>query len=83
MIPFCFRYLQDLRSVGPFAELPSWKSLVPLAEAAKAAAENKPITDPTGAEANEFLMNQPMPDDGAFCYIALTGDLVASNLIQS
>ncbi|KAJ8966870.1 hypothetical protein NQ314_003264 [Rhamnusium bicolor] len=55
----------------------------PLAEAAKAAAENKPILDPTGCEANEFLMNQPMPDDGAFCYIALTGDLVATNLITN
>ncbi|XP_056644785.1 uncharacterized protein LOC130450433 [Diorhabda sublineata] len=74
-------YLQDLRSVGPFADLPSWKTLPPLAEAAKAAAENKPITDPTGAEANEFLMNQPVPEDGAFCYIALTGDLVTSNLL--
>ncbi|XP_018571602.1 vasodilator-stimulated phosphoprotein-like [Anoplophora glabripennis] len=75
-------YLQDLRSVGPFAELPSWKTLVPLAEAAKAAAENKPITDPTGIEANEFLTNQPMPDDGAFCYIALTGEMVTSHLLQ-
>uniref|UniRef100_A0A6P7H7Y8 Uncharacterized protein LOC114348298 n=1 Tax=Diabrotica virgifera virgifera TaxID=50390 RepID=A0A6P7H7Y8_DIAVI len=76
-------YLQDLRPVGPFAEFPSWKTLSPLAEAAKAAAENKPITDPTGAEANEFLLNQPVPEDGAFCYIALTGDLVTSNLIES
>ncbi|CAG9819672.1 unnamed protein product [Phaedon cochleariae] len=76
-------YLQDLRSVGPFAELPSWKTLTPLAEAAKNAAENKPIIDPTGSEANEFLINQPMPDDGAFCYIALNGDLVSSNLIPT
>ncbi|XP_023022037.1 uncharacterized protein [Leptinotarsa decemlineata] len=75
-------YLQDLRAVGPFADLPSWKTLVPLAEAAKTAAENKPIIDPTGAEANEFLLNQPVPEDGAFCYIALTGDLISSNLIS-
>lgn len=73
-------YLHDLRVVGPFAELPSWKTLPSLAEAAKAAAENNPITDPTGGEANEFLMNQPFPDDGAFCYIALTGDMVVKHL---
>ncbi|KAG5897939.1 hypothetical protein JTB14_014052 [Gonioctena quinquepunctata] len=75
-------YLQDLRAVGPFADLPSWKTLVPLPEAAKTAAENNPIIDPTGAEANDFLMNQPVPEDGAFCYIALTGDLITSNLIS-
>ncbi|ERL93968.1 hypothetical protein D910_11253 [Dendroctonus ponderosae] len=75
-------YLQDLRAVGPFAEYPSWQTLKPLAEAAKLAAENSPITDPTGCYANEFLAEQPMPDDGAFCYIAISGDLVTSNLSQ-
>nr|CAH7753598.1 unnamed protein product [Callosobruchus chinensis]CAH7754394.1 unnamed protein product [Callosobruchus chinensis] len=76
-------YLQDLRAIGPFADLPSWKTLKPLAEAAKIAAENSPIIDPTGLEANEFLLNQPVPEDGAFCYIALTGELVASNLPEN
>lgn len=69
-----------MRAVGPFIELPSWKTLPPLAEAAKAASENHPITDPTGTEANDFLLGQPMPDDGAFCYIALTGELISTNL---
>ncbi|XP_066154668.1 uncharacterized protein [Euwallacea fornicatus] len=76
-------YLQDLRAAGPFAEYPSWQRLKPLAEAAKQAPENSPITDPTGCYANEFLAEQPMPDDGAFCYIAITGDLVTSNLTQT
>ncbi|XP_066257516.1 uncharacterized protein [Euwallacea similis] len=76
-------YMQDLRAAGPFAEYPSWRRLKPLAEAAKQAAENCPITDPTGCYANEFLAEQPMPDDGAFCYIAITGDLVTSNLTQT
>ncbi|KAL1509548.1 hypothetical protein ABEB36_004262 [Hypothenemus hampei] len=76
-------YLQELRVVGPFAEYPSWQTLKPLAEAAKLAAENSPITDPTGCYANEFLAEQPMPDDGAFCYIAISGDLVTSNLAQN
>ncbi|KAJ8982707.1 hypothetical protein NQ317_004516 [Molorchus minor] len=69
-----------LGSVGPFADLPSWKTLKPLAEAAKDSSENQPIIDPTGSEANEFLLEQPMPDDGAFCYIALTGEMIATNL---
>ncbi|CAG9766628.1 unnamed protein product [Ceutorhynchus assimilis] len=76
-------YVHDLRAVGPFAENPSWQTLKPLAEAAKLAVENCAITDPTGCYANEFLANQPMPDDGAFCYIAITGDLVTSNLPQT
>ncbi|XP_060531631.1 uncharacterized protein LOC132705192 [Cylas formicarius] len=75
-------YIQDMRVVGPFAELPSWQTLKPLAEAAKLAAEHCPITDPSGSHADEFLAEQPMPDDGAFCYIALTGDLVSGNLQQ-
>ncbi|XP_076254959.1 uncharacterized protein LOC143192963 [Rhynchophorus ferrugineus] len=76
-------YLQDLRVVGPFAEYPSWQTMKPLAEAARSAAENCPITDPTGTYANEFLSEQPMPDDGAFCYIALSGDLVSNNIIPN
>lgn len=66
--------------MGPFADYPPWRTLPPLAEAAKTAAENKPLTDPTGPEASEFLASQPVPTEGAFCYIALTGDLIASNL---
>lgn len=44
------------------------------------AAEAKPITDPTGPEATDFLASQPVPEEGAFCYIAITGDLVDSSL---
>lgn len=77
---FLFRYLQDLRAVGPFVDYPSWKTLEPLVEAAKSTQRDIPITDPTGPHVNEFLMDQPMPEDGAFCYIALTGDLITSAL---
>lgn len=69
-------YLQDLRAVGPFSDYPSWETLPPLIEAAKKTYEDRPLTDPTGPEANEFLMDQPMPEDGAFCYLAVTGDLI-------
>lgn len=75
-------YLQDLRASGPFEDYPSWKTLDPLVEAVKSSNRETPITDPTGPHVNEFLMDQPMPEDGAFCYIALTGDLIASALRQ-
>lgn len=74
------RYIHDLRVTGPFKEYPPWSSLPPLAEAARLAAETKPITDPTGPDASEFLATQPVPEDGAFCYIAITGDLISSSL---
>lgn len=80
---FAFSYAQDLRIVGPFAEYPPIRKLPPLAEAAKlasASSEERPLTDPAGPEATEFLSHQPVPDEGAFCYIALTGDLIASSL---
>ncbi|XP_017774750.1 PREDICTED: uncharacterized protein LOC108561364 [Nicrophorus vespilloides] len=73
-------YVHNLRLVGPFSQYPPIRALPPLAEAAKMAAETKPITDPNGPDAAEFLASQPVPDDGAFCYIALTGDLITSNL---
>lgn len=70
-----------MRVVGPFSEYPPWKTLPPLAEAAKMAAASKPsVTDPSCSEANEFMATQEVPDDGAFCYIAITGDLIASTV---
>ncbi|EFA02313.1 uncharacterized protein LOC664256 [Tribolium castaneum] len=72
-------YLHDLRIVGPFTDYPP-DFLEPLNKAAKKSARINPVIDPTGPEANQFLLDQPVPDDGAFCYVALTGDLVASNL---
>ncbi|KAF2879031.1 hypothetical protein ILUMI_27125 [Ignelater luminosus] len=72
-------YIHDLRVTGPFKEYPPWSSLPPLAEAARLAAETKPLTDPTGPDASEFLATQPVPEDGAFCYIAITGDLISSS----
>lgn len=64
---------------GPFTEYPPWRTLPPLIEAAKAASTAKPLTDPTCPEANEFLAGQPVPSEGAFCYVAITGDLITSN----
>lgn len=72
-------YLCDLRAVGPFTEKPPWKQLKSLAEAAKDAYNTSSILDPTSATANDFLKGQPVPEDGAFCYVALTGELIQSN----
>ncbi|XP_045479357.1 uncharacterized protein LOC123684225 [Harmonia axyridis] len=72
-------YISDLRAVGPFIEKPPWKSLPPLAQLAKECLDNSTVLDPTSTMANEFLQNQPVPEDGAFCYIALTGDLIESS----
>lgn len=69
-----------MRLCGPFAEYPPFRTLVPLVEAAKIASETKPITDPTSPDVTEFLSTQPVPDEGAFCYISITGDLVSSSL---
>ncbi|KAF5302906.1 hypothetical protein FQA39_LY02086 [Lamprigera yunnana] len=72
-------YVHDLRVIGPFREYPPWSTLQPLADAAKQCCDRKPITDPTGPDANEFLASLPVPQDGAFCYIAITGDLIDSS----
>lgn len=72
--------VHELRVAGPFNEYPPWRTLIPLAEAAKQSAGSKPLTDPTSPEADEFLSGQPVPSEGAFCYVALTGDLISSSL---
>lgn len=72
-------FIHDLRLAGPFADYPPWKTLPPLAEAAKKASDNKPITHPGNPDASDFISSQPIPNEGAFCYIALTGDLVTSS----
>ncbi|KAL3266148.1 hypothetical protein HHI36_010333 [Cryptolaemus montrouzieri] len=72
-------YICDLRAVGPFTEKPPWKTLPPLAQTAKETFDNTTVLDPTSTMANEFLQNQPVPEDGAFCYIALNGDLIESS----
>ncbi|XP_044749072.1 uncharacterized protein LOC123309848 [Coccinella septempunctata] len=72
-------YISDLRAVGPFLEKPPWKTLPPLAQLAKESFDNSTVLDPTSTMANEFLQSQPVPEDGAFCYIALTGDLIESS----
>lgn len=74
-----FRNIHSLRLSGPFQDYPPWRTLTPLAEAAKIAAENRPFTDPSSPDANEFLSTQPVPEEGAFCFISITGDVVAAS----
>lgn len=75
-----FSYIHDLRVEGPFKNYPPWKTLPPIAELAKIAAQNKPITHPGSPEANDFMASQIIPDEGAFCYIAITGRMLSSTV---
>lgn len=72
-------YLHELRVAGPFSELPNWDPLPSLSEAARIVSGKVPL-DPCRTDADEFFASQPMPDEGAFCYLAVTGELLDSAL---
>lgn len=77
-------YLYDLRLTGPFEHPPSDGPLENLETAMERLREDYPLTVPTQDDVNEFLSDQPSPaEGGAFCYVAVSGDLQATNLIQS
>lgn len=59
---------------GPFLKFPP----VPLTSIDKIPKNKVPITDPTHYRADEFLKTLPKPEEGAFAFIALTGDLYDS-----
>ncbi|KAL1122534.1 hypothetical protein AAG570_002864 [Ranatra chinensis] len=74
-------YLQDLRPVGMFSVVPPEGPLIPLAEMAKIYGKNTAVSENRLAhEAEAFLAGQPTPEDGAFCYVAVSGDLEATNI---
>lgn len=77
-------YLYDLRLTGPFEHPPPDGPLDNLDKAMEKLKDSYPITVPTQHDVNEFLSDQPTPaEGGAFCYIAISGDLQATNLIKS
>jgi len=77
-------YLHDLRLTGPFEHPPPDGPLENLGNAMEKLKADYPLTVPTQFDVNEFLSDQPKPaDGGAFCYIAISGDLQATNLIKS
>jgi len=77
-------YLYDLRLTGPFEHPPPDGPLDNLEKAMDKLKDSYPITVPTQNDVNEFLSDQPSPaEGGAFCYIAISGDLQATNLIKS
>ncbi|XP_014612529.1 PREDICTED: uncharacterized protein LOC106791423 [Polistes canadensis] len=43
------------------------------------AAKKYPLTSPFSQEADSFIMEQPTTEEGAFCYIAVTGDVIQTN----
>ncbi|GLV35468.1 hypothetical protein CBL_01383 [Carabus blaptoides fortunei] len=75
-------YLQDLRLVGLFKTFPMLKSLPPLEEFASSGRKNRSPLHPNSEETAEFLAAQHIPNEGAFCYVAITGELLESTLQQ-
>nr|CAD7569126.1 unnamed protein product [Timema californicum] len=75
-------YVSELRVVGPFQGYPPQETLLSIHVAAKSAAQKRPFTDPTTKEANDFLRSQPVPENGAFCYVAITGNVEDSNILE-
>ncbi|XP_024939623.1 uncharacterized protein LOC107266557 isoform X2 [Cephus cinctus] len=75
-----YGYVHDLRIAGPFQDYPPWNYLRSLPDAAKAAAKRHPLTSPCCEEAESFMSAQPTPEEGAFCYIAVTGEFANSNI---
>lgn len=77
-------YLYDLRLTGPFEHPPPDGPLENLEKVMDNLKDSYPLTIPTQNDVNEFLSDQPTPaEGGAFCYIAISGDLQATNLIKS
>jgi len=69
-------YLYDLRLTGPFEHPPPNGPLETLETAMDRLKDTYPLTVPTQTDVDEFLSDQPTPaDGGAFCYIAISGDL--------
>lgn len=76
-------YLQDLRITGPFQEYPPLKkALPPLLEAVKSAAKKYSFTNPASHEVNNFLKTQPVLRNGAVCFMAVSGELLTSNILN-
>ncbi|KAI4491207.1 hypothetical protein M0802_010303 [Mischocyttarus mexicanus] len=74
-----YGYVRDLRIAGPFQDYPPMNYLNSLPEAARQAAKKYPLTSPFSQEADSFIMDQPTTEEGAFCYIAVTGDVIETN----
>ncbi|KAF7383408.1 hypothetical protein HZH66_012758 [Vespula vulgaris] len=71
-----YGYVRDLRIAGPFEDYPPVKYLESLPEAARQAAKKHPLTSPFSQEADSFIIQQPTTEEGAFCYIAVTGEVI-------
>lgn len=67
-------YIANGHLAGPFLKLPP----VPLTSLAEISKNEDSTTDPTHSRVEDFLENSPSPEEGAFAFIALTGDLYDS-----
>lgn len=59
-----------------------WKTLPPLEVLAAAGKKTRKPLHPSSEETDEFLAAQHIPTEGAFCYVAITGELLDSTLQQ-
>lgn len=73
-------YIHELRVAGPFSEFPPWIPLPPLVEVARILSESYPNIDPCQSNVDEFFASQPVPDEGAFCFLAVTGEMLESSM---
>lgn len=58
--------------------MPLEEPLPPLEEKARETRKENPFGDPRGHQSEEFLIGQPLPENGAFAYINITGELFNS-----
>lgn len=63
---------QDL--IGPFEDYPP-SVLVPLDKLSLFKPNTQPVTDPTHPRVSEFFRDVPQPEEGAFAFIAISGDM--------
>lgn len=70
-----FRYVHCLNLDGPFLYMPDEDPLPTLEYKARETKKENPFGDPKGHQSEEFLIGQPLPENGAFAYINITGEL--------
>ncbi|KAJ9588132.1 hypothetical protein L9F63_018490 [Diploptera punctata] len=72
--------VHDLYVSFPFCEFAPSPPLPVPHILAKGQPPKQRFTDPTSKEANEFLKTQPIPENGAFCYLAVSGDVLSCSV---
>lgn len=64
-------YLSNRMLLGPFQRNPDYK-IRPLCEITN---DGRPIIDPTHPQIDQLISEMPVPNEGTFAFVAVTGDL--------